>query len=243
MYAKRLIEIGTKVGPLRYAVKMRLNAAEETEQDISAYKVRMTPSEGWQGKNEAERKTAQDKAYLDNLELQGMVASLRGIKREIATLEAEIDQYSDERRGLEYAVMELQYTGIDEVNAVANGAAMADSANKHVEEANMQPVQAAAAPAKPDLTKNIVRLPEDKPVQPALPVAADAGLTPGPSLAVNVGNPSQMSGAVQNTKDVVVQSVKAVVPAAPTEPYKAPPGPAAGAPKDQEEAWLKELGF
>lgn len=95
--AKRLIELYNQRG----AQSLRLWHAE---QDLELRQVALIPAEGWPGKNEGERKTAQTKAYKSDDVCEKIEAQIARHKTEVSTTDAEIAGLEAERRALEWEI-------------------------------------------------------------------------------------------------------------------------------------------
>lgn len=104
MNTNRLIEIGKELG-LSFAHRLQLNVqVEQLQRELEAEMLRITPAEGWPGKNEGERKLAAERAASDN----ALVGTLRGALAkngaELAVVMTGIDSLDAERRALEWEI-------------------------------------------------------------------------------------------------------------------------------------------
>jgi len=121
MSATRLVEIGLTLGDLYKASAERRHQDWQCSQGNERRKVELTPAEGWPGKNDKERKAAEEKAYLEDEILQKGLADLAQIKVKLAQLEGEISALEAERRALEWGVRSQMVSALAQARVDTNG--------------------------------------------------------------------------------------------------------------------------
>ncbi len=104
MNTTRLIEIATKLAQL-YQQRAALSLSQwQQENDLAARQLYLVPSEGWPGKNEAERKITAAKAYGDDEACRKIEQQIAEAKINLAGVDAEIAGLEAERRALEWEI-------------------------------------------------------------------------------------------------------------------------------------------
>jgi hypothetical protein len=73
---------------------------------LDARALTITPPDGWPGKNEAERKTARDKAIADDPACRVIIENLTVLRDDLARIEGEIAAAEALRRGAEWETRE-----------------------------------------------------------------------------------------------------------------------------------------
>lgn len=76
----------------------------QAERDIDRIKLSLTPPDGWPGKNEEQRRTAAEKAYAGNDELQAAMVKHSSAFKALVELGAKIDGMETQRRAEEWSI-------------------------------------------------------------------------------------------------------------------------------------------
>jgi hypothetical protein len=104
MYRKRLIELSKVIGELVKSIKLVGIEIDAHNRCIDEQKVKLIPEGGWPGKNDTERKASELKMLAENEELTQMVLAKREIENKQTVMEADLALFTEERRGIEFAV-------------------------------------------------------------------------------------------------------------------------------------------
>lgn len=121
MSATRLVEIGLTLGELYKTAAGQRHQDWQCSQGNERRKVELTPAEGWPGKNDKERKAAEEKAYLEDEILQKGLADLAEIKVKLAAIEGEIQALEAERRALEWGIRSQMVSALAQARVDTNG--------------------------------------------------------------------------------------------------------------------------
>lgn len=100
----KLLEIATTLSEL-YDTQAKTRLIQwQAEQDINRLKLSMTPPDGWPGKNEEQRKTAAEKTFAENDELQAAQVKYNAAYKALVELEAKIAGMEAQRKAEEWTI-------------------------------------------------------------------------------------------------------------------------------------------
>jgi len=100
----KLIEIAKTLSDL-YDTQAKTRLIQwQAEQDINRLKLSLTPPDGWPGKNEEQRKTAAEKAFSENDELQAALVKYNAAYKALVELEAKIAGMEALRKAEEWSI-------------------------------------------------------------------------------------------------------------------------------------------
>jgi len=118
--SERLIDLGLQLGELyRSAAEARLQDWQ-CSQDIDKRKVEITPADGWPGKNDKERRAAEDRAYLDDMIIQTGLIDLAEIKADLAKIDGQVAALEAERRSLEWSIRAQMVSALTQARVDTN---------------------------------------------------------------------------------------------------------------------------
>lgn len=101
---EKLIEIAKTLTEL-YDTRARTTLIQwQAERDIDRIKLSLTPPDGWPGKNEEQRRTAAEKTYAENDELQAAMVKHSAAFKALVELGAKIDGMETQRRAEEWSI-------------------------------------------------------------------------------------------------------------------------------------------
>jgi hypothetical protein len=104
MNTTRLIEIATILNAA-YTKRAELSLKQwQLEHDLESRQLYLAPSEGWPGKNEAERKLAQAKTYQMDEACRKIEAQIAEVRQACAGIDASVSGLEAERRALEWEI-------------------------------------------------------------------------------------------------------------------------------------------
>jgi len=101
---EKLLEIAKTLSEL-YDTQAQTRLIQwQANQDIERIKLHLAPAEGWPGKNEEQRKTAAEKAYAENDELQAAMVKYNAAFRALTEIDARIAGLEAERKANEWTI-------------------------------------------------------------------------------------------------------------------------------------------
>jgi len=101
---EKLIEIAKTLTDL-YDTRAQTSLIQwQASQDIERVKLNLTPVEGWPGKNEEQRKTAAEKTFAENDELQAAQVKYNAAYKALVELEAKIAGMEAQRKAEEWTI-------------------------------------------------------------------------------------------------------------------------------------------
>lgn len=121
MSAIRLVEIGLTLGDLYKASAVHRYQDWQCNQRLEKRKAEITPAEGWPGKNDKERKSGEEKAYLVDEIIQKSLSDLAELRADLAQTDAEIQALEAERRSLEWGIRSQMIGALTQAHIDANG--------------------------------------------------------------------------------------------------------------------------
>lgn len=137
------ISIAKEIGALR--LKMRVCEFDQwkLDQDLAARQLEITPSEGWEGKNENDRKVNKEKTFEADPKIARIMAVIEKKRKEVAELTGKLEELEAKRRGMEWEVRgkmadALVICGVNKVNIVNNYSDHPDRAFDDIADALMQ---------------------------------------------------------------------------------------------------------
>lgn len=152
MNTTRMIEIAASLGHC-YTKKSELTVRlDVARKELDAELLRITPAEGWPGKNAEERKLNADRAAMENTRAAEQRAIIAKTEGELSGLLAGIDGLEAERRALEWevrAALALALSGKQETQGNAENTAFDDAQD-----------DAALTELEMDLEEELAVLPE-----------------------------------------------------------------------------------
>lgn len=101
---EKLIEIAKTLSEL-YDTRAQTTLIQwQANQDIDQIKLNLTPAEGWPGKNEEQRRTAAEKVFAENDELQAAMVKYNVAYKALIELDAKIAGMEAQRKAEEWTI-------------------------------------------------------------------------------------------------------------------------------------------
>lgn len=99
-----LLSLANRLGELYQSKRGAQIELAHQEADLEGNILRLTPDDGWPGKNEENRRLARERALADDQACRNIAARMTELRDDLADLEAEIDALDAERRAREWMI-------------------------------------------------------------------------------------------------------------------------------------------
>lgn len=100
----RLLTLAKALGEMHLSHSTVAISQWKLEKDIEARKLALLPSDGWPGKNEEQRKTAAQQAYLADEPLRKMDAEWDLLRAQLSAIDANVAALEAERKAIEWII-------------------------------------------------------------------------------------------------------------------------------------------
>lgn len=102
----RLVEIASRLGKLYAFLRNGETLLKHHQEDLEGRKMHLAPADGWPGKNDSERKIAQEKIFAGDETCQALRTLIRMNETKQAEMQGEVQGLEAERRAIEWTIRE-----------------------------------------------------------------------------------------------------------------------------------------
>lgn len=100
----RIIAVAKEIGTVQELLANCRVSSSQMQSDLEARKLFITPPEGWEGKNEGERKITAELTFSKDKTISTIRDNLTGMLVSLANTEANLAKLEAERRGYEWVI-------------------------------------------------------------------------------------------------------------------------------------------
>jgi len=159
MTYERLIEIVVELGVLYTSRRESMFKLWQIEKDIEGKKLYLTPPDGWPGKNEEQRRTAQGQVFEKDETLVALSADLLDTRKKGLEVDDKIKVLENERRAIEWLirsqlVQTLSLNHIDHDGGDVKDTAFDETAQAAVDQGATEQIQSWAETGAPPSLEN-----------------------------------------------------------------------------------------